>query len=88
MPNSSQSSSDQRRTTMSKSMVREALVASVANTPPVRPPVRFHSTHESTVPRARSPVGGTPPSPSSQCILVAEKYGSRTSPVRSRTKGR
>ena len=35
--NRSHSSSDQRRTTMSKSMVREALVTSVANTPPRRP---------------------------------------------------
>ena len=58
---------------MSKSMVREALVASVAKTPPSGPPVRFHSTQESTVPRASPPERGTPPSSRSHCILVAEK---------------
>ena len=57
-PNRSHSSSDHRRTTMSKSRVREALVTSVANTPPSGPPVRFQRTHVSTVARARSgPVG-------------------------------
>ncbi len=56
-PKRSHSSADHRRTTMSKSMVREALVASVAKTPPSAPPVRFHSTQASTVPKVRSPPG-------------------------------
>ena len=53
-----------RRTTpasrMSKSIVRLALDGSVACTAP--PPVRFHSSHESTVPNARSASASTPPS--------------------------
>ena len=60
-PKRSHSSSDHRRTTMSKSRVREALVASVANTPPSAPPVRFHSTQESTVPRAETAVRSRQP---------------------------
>ena len=58
---------------MSKSMVREALVTSVANTPPAAPPVRFHRIQVSTVARASPGPVGTPPSSSSHSILVAEK---------------
>src|SRR5665213_4402376 len=47
--NRSHSSGDHRRTTMSKSMVREALVTSVARTPPPVAPVRFHRIQASTV---------------------------------------
>ena len=36
-------------------MVRLALVTSVTCTPPRGPPVRFHSTHESAVPKIASP---------------------------------
>ena len=53
-----------------------------------RRPVRFHSSHESTVPKARSGSASTPPSRSSHSSLVAEKYGSSTRPVVSRTSGR
>jgi hypothetical protein len=70
---------------MSNSIVRLAFEGSVANT---APPVSSHTTHASTVPSARSGPAATPPSPSSHAILVAEKYGSSTSPVRSRTSGR
>ena len=61
---------------MSKSRVREALVASVARTPPSTPPVRFQSTQESTVPRARSGAGRAPlPRRGASCILVAREVG-------------
>ena len=63
-------------------MVRLAFDGSVACSP-----VRFHNTHESTVPNARCSSASTPPSSSSHSSLVAEKYGSSTSPVRSRTSG-
>ncbi len=49
-------------------MVRLAFDGSVACSP-----VRFHSTHESTVPNARCSSASTPPSPSSHSSLVAEK---------------
>ena len=55
-PKRSSSSSDHASVRMSKSIVRLALDGSVACTPPSGPPVRFHSTHESMVPRARSGV--------------------------------
>ncbi len=58
---------------MSNSMVRLAFEASVACTPPAGPPVSFHSSHESTVPNARSGPVSTPPSVSSHSSLVAEK---------------
>ena len=86
-PNRSSSSSDHANERMSNSIVRLALDGSVANTPPSTPPVRFHSTHASMVPTARSGVTATPPSPSNHSTLVAEKYGSRTSPVVARTIG-
>ena len=66
---------------MSSSMVRDAFVRSVAWT---RPPVSFHTSHESTVPKASSEEG-TSVRASSHSSLVAEKYGSGTSPVRART---
>ena len=86
-PNRSVSSSAQARDRMSNSIVRLALEASVAWTPVAGPPVSFHSTHESTVPNARSGPAATPPSVSSHSSLVAEKYGSSTSPVVRRTRG-
>ena len=60
---------------MSKSMVRLALVVSVART---SPPVRFHSSQLSMVPSARSGPAGTPPPPAasgvrSQAIFVPLK---------------
>ncbi len=56
-PKSSSSSSDHAPVSMSKSIVRLAFDGSVACTP-----VRFHSTHESTVPNARSASASMPPS--------------------------
>jgi hypothetical protein len=70
---------------MSNSIVRLAFVASVTCS---APPVSFQISHESTVPTATSGPGSTPPTVNSQSNLVAEKYGSRTSPVASRTSGR
>ena len=70
---------------MSHSMVRLALVASVTKR---RPPVRFHTSHESIVPMARSSSTGMSRCSSSHAALVPEKYGSSTSPVRSRISGR
>jgi hypothetical protein len=71
---------------MSNSMVRAALVASVAWT---APPVSRQSRNESTVPKASSPASARLRAPgtlsSSQAILVAEKYGSILRPVRSLT---
>ena len=55
MPMSAQISGFQSRVSMFISMVREALVTSVACTPPVAPPVRFHSTQLSMVPMRSSP---------------------------------
>ena len=61
-------------------------MASVAWT---RPPVSFHTSQLSTVPKASSPRSARRRAhgtwSSSQAILVPEKYASRTSPVRSRT---
>ena len=88
-PSSSHSSSSHARDRMSSSIVRLALLTSVTWT---SPPVRFQMIHESIVPIARASVTGTPPCPSlaprSQPIFVPLKYGSSTSPVRSRTSGR
>ena len=55
---------------MSKSMVRLALVASVAWT---LPPVRFQMIQLSIVPTARSGPAATPPSRSIHSSLEAEK---------------
>ena len=49
-------------------MVRLAFDGSVACSP-----VRFHSTQESTVPKARCSSASTPPSPSNHSSFVAEK---------------
>ncbi len=83
-PKSSQSSDDHCRVPMSKSMVRLALDGSVACT---RPPVSRYRSHASTVPNARSGDASTPPSCRSHASFEAEKYGSSTSPVRSRISG-
>ena len=68
---------------MSNSMVRAALVASVACT---RPPVSRQSRKQSTVPKASVPRSAAARAPamlsSSQASLVAEKYGSASNPVR------
>ena len=73
---------------MSKSRVREALVASVACT---APPVRRQIRNVSMVPNARSPAAARSRAPSTwsriHASLVAEKYGSRSSPVFAPTAG-
>jgi len=70
---------------MLKSRVRLALVTSVTCS---APPLRFHISQLSTVPKASSPASARWRAPgtlsSSQATLVPEKYGSVTSPVRSR----
>ena len=67
---------------MSNSIVREALLTSVTCT---WPPVSFHSSQVSMVPKASSPCAAATCAPgtwsSSQRILVPEKYGSMTRPV-------
>jgi hypothetical protein len=59
------------------SMVRDALVTSVACTPPLGPPVRFHSVHVSVLPNSRSPASARSRAPSTlsriQRILGPEK---------------
>ncbi len=63
-------------------MVRDALLGSVTCT---RPPVRFHTSHESTVPNASLPAFALARAPgtlrSSHSSFVPEKYASTTSPV-------
>ena len=82
------SSSHQSPRWMSYSSVRDALLGSVACT---CPPVSCHSSQLSTVPKASSPRAARCPAPgtwsSSQRSLVAEKYGSSTSPVSARMRG-
>ncbi len=77
-PSSSSSHSSVRRFARS---VREAFVASVTCT---SPPVSFQTSQLSTVPNANPSPG--PCSRSSHSSFVAEKYGSGTSPVRSRIR--
>ena len=81
--NNSHSSASQLPSRMFISRVRAAFVASVACT---LPPVSRHNRKLSTVPKARRPSCAAARAPSmwssSQAILVAEKYGSSTRPVR------
>jgi hypothetical protein len=81
---------------MSKSIVRDALLTSVACSAcgaccAGPPPLRFHSSQLSTVPKASSPCAAAIAAPgtwsSSQRSLVAEKYGSMRSPVARCTSG-
>ena len=84
-PKSSSSSGSQAPLAMSISSVRDALEGSVACSP-----VSLKSIHESTVPNTARPSRARSASPStlrsSHSILVAEKYGSSISPVRSRMR--
>ena len=78
MPSRSQSSGSQAPDLMSSSIVREALERSVTCSPQ-----SLWTSQESIVPnRARSAPSTLR---SSHSIFVPEKYGSMTSPVRSRT---
>ena len=71
---------------MLKSMVREALEASVLCS---KPPVSFHTKKLSTVPNNKSPLSALSLAPSTlskiQANLDAEKYGSINKPVLSWT---
>ena len=75
--NRSSSSSSQSRVDRSISMVRLALVTSVRCTPPSVPPVRFHSSQVSIVPKIASPRSASLRKPvtlsSSQRSLPPEK---------------
>ena len=86
-PKSARMSSRHSSVFRSMKSVREALVTSVACTPPSGPPVRFQSTHESVVPKMRSPASARSRAPSTfsriQAILVPEKYVARGSPTMS-----
>ena len=77
MPMSAQIRVFQSRVSRFMSMVREALVTSVACTPPAVPPVRFHSTQVSMVPMSRSPASARSRAPSTfsriQATLGPEK---------------
>src|SRR5205807_8681732 len=81
-PNKSSSSSSQSPVRRLNSIVRDALLGSVTCT---RPPVRFHTSHESTVPKASLPAFAFARAPgtlrSSHSSLVPEKYASTTRPV-------
>ena len=87
MPMSAQISSFQSRVSRFISMVREALVTSVTCRPPSPPPVRFHTSHESVVPKMRSPFSAASRAPSTfsriQATLGPEKYVASGSPTRS-----
>ncbi len=66
-------------------MVRLALVTSVTCTPPSVPPVRFHSTQLSVVPKRASPFSASARSRRSfssiHCSLPPEKYVAGGSPA-------
>ena len=82
MPNRSSSQGSQRISWMSKSIVRLALVTSVAWTAPC---VSVQMSHVSTVPKASLPASASSRAPGTlsriHLILLAEKYGSGTRPV-------
>lgn len=77
MSKNDNSSSSQSRVSRSISMVRLALVTSVRCTPPRGPPVRFHNTQVSGVPKIASPRSAAARTPSTfsriHCTLPAEK---------------
>src|SRR5256886_517769 len=81
-PNSFSSSSSQSPVRRLNSIVRDALLGSVTCT---RPPVRFHTSHESTVPEASLPAFARARALGTlrriHSSLVPEKYASTTSPV-------
>ncbi|OGU07430.1 MAG: hypothetical protein A2075_14130 [Geobacteraceae bacterium GWC2_58_44] len=87
-PKSRSRSSSQARVRMLNSRVRLALERSVTWE---RPPLNRNTSQESMVPKQTSPRSARARSPStcskSQLSLLAEKYGSSRSPVRSRIIG-
>jgi len=76
-PKKPRSSSSQSRGSRFISMVRLALVGSVTWTPPLAPPVRFHSSQESVLPKIASPASAAAWTPSTfsriHWILPPEK---------------
>ena len=78
MPNSSSSSSSQSRA--SRGRAAASATRSSRRSRARVPPVSFQSSQESTVPKASSAAGRSVRA-SSHSSLVAEKYGSGTSPV-------
>ena len=86
-PTNSHNSGFASRVSMFISNVREALVTSVAWTPPSGPPVRFQSSHESMVPTANAPASARARAPSTwsriQAAFGPAKYVAGGSPVRS-----
>src|SRR2546423_4813053 len=81
-PNKSSSSWSQSPVRRLNSIVRDALLGSVTCT---RPPVRFHTSHESTVPDASLPALALATAPatfrSNHSRFVPEKYAAITRPV-------
>jgi hypothetical protein len=77
MSKNDNSSSSQSSVSRFISIVRLALVTSIACTPPRAPPVRFHSTHVSGVPKIASPFSASLRTPSTfsriHCSLPPEK---------------
>ena len=76
-PKASRRAGSQSRVRRSISWVRDALVTSVACTPPCGPPVRFHRIQVSDVPNSSSPRSARARAPSTssriQAIFAAEK---------------
>ena len=70
-------SASQERVSRSISIVRDALVGSVTCTPPSTPPVMFHNTQVSMLPKIRSPASAFARAPSTlsriHLILGPEK---------------
>ena len=85
MPKNESSSSSQSRVSRFISIVRLALVGSVTWTPPSTPPVRFHSSQVSVLPKTASPASAASRTPSTlsriHWILPPEKYVAGGSPA-------
>src|SRR5690606_33046425 len=88
IPNSSSNSSSQERVWILYKRYLDALVQSVMC---FLPSERFHTNHESIVPRANCPASAFSRAPSTlskiHLTLVATKYASMTKPVFSLTMG-
>ena len=87
MPHTASSSSDQSSVRRSMSSVRLAFVTSVTWMPPRRPPVRFHTTQVSGVPKSSSPASAAARAPGTlsriHATFDAEKYVASGRPVTS-----
>jgi len=92
MRSKSHNSACQVRVAKSISSVRDAFVTSVTcGALPSAPPASCQTKYESTVPKASLPLSAEARKDGSlsniQASLVPEKYGSKTRPVSSRTRG-